>query len=266
MALRVAAVQHDIVWEDRDATLARLQPRLEAAAAAGAGLIVLPETFAVGFSMRTDVTAEPYDGPTATWMGERAAALGAWVGGSVPERAVDGGRPRNVFVLAGPGGERHRYAKRHLFRYGHEDDAFAVGDEPPITVDVGGVRVSPVVCYDLRFGNQLWDQAAATDCFVVVANWPVQRHLHWRALLLARAIEDQCYVVGVNRVGPSGDGVGHLGGSCIIDPRGTYLADAEPQGEVELTLVAEVDPAEVTRVRARFPFLEDRRPGAQPQS
>ncbi len=260
MALRVAAVQHDICWEDRDTTLARLEPRLEAAAASGAGLIVLPETFAVGFSMRTDVTAEAVDGPTATWMGERAAALGAWVAGSVPERPSAGTRPRNVFVLAGPGGERHRYAKRHLFRYGNEDEAFDRGEDGPITVDVGGVRVSPVVCYDLRFGNQMWDQAPDTDCFVVVANWPVKRHLHWRALLLARAIEDQCYVVGVNRVGPSGDGIDHIGGSCMIDPRGAYLADAEPDGAIEVTLVADIDPAEVAAVRTRFPFLEDRRP------
>ena len=257
MTLRVAAVQHDIVWEDRDATLASLEPKLQAAAADGARLVVLPETFAVGFSMHTDATAEPTDGPTVTWMAARAADLGVWVAGSVPERAAGADRPRNVFVLTGPGGERHRYAKRNLFTYGHEDDAFDAGDEA-VTVAVEGVRITPVVCYDLRFGDQLWAQAPHTDCFVVVASWPRKRQGHFRALLLARAIENQCYVVGVNRVGTAGDGIEHVGGSCIIDPVGDHLADAEPLGAAEVTVVADVDPDRVAAVRARFPFLADR--------
>jgi predicted amidohydrolase len=256
--MRVAAVQHDIAWEDRDATLARLEPVLAAAAADGARLAVLPETFAVGFSMRTDVTAEAVDGPTATWMGEQAAALGLWVAGSVPERAAAGARPQNVVVVAGPEGERHRYAKRNLFTYGHEDDAFDAGLEP-VTLVVDGVRITPIVCYDLRFADQMWEQGPGTDCFVVVASWPRQRQPHFRALLFARAIENQCYVVGVNRVGIAGDGTHHVGGSCIVDPKGVALADAEPTGDGEITLVAEVDPAQVAAVRAKYPFLSDRR-------
>lgn len=258
MGLLVAAVQHDIEWEDRDATLARLEPRLAAAAADGAGLAVLAETFAVGFSMRTDITAEAVDGPTATWMGEQARTLGLWVAGSVPERGEAGARPHNVLVLAGPDGQRHRYAKRNLFRYGGEDEGFDAGAES-VSIDVAGVRVTPVVCYDLRFADQLWDQGPTTDCFVVVANWPVQRHAHWRSLLVARAIENQCYVVGVNRVGTAGDGTGHAGGSCIIDPKGVLVADAEPVGDAEVTLLADVDPDQVAAVRAKYPFLADRR-------
>jgi predicted amidohydrolase len=261
--VRVAAVQHDIVWEDRGATLARLEPRLAEAAAEGARLIVLPETFAVGFSMRTERTAEPVDGPTSTWMGEQAARLGAWVAGSVPERSAGAALPQNVLVLAGPEGQRHRYAKRNLFRYGGEDRCFAPGSAP-VTLELGGVRCTPVVCYDLRFGDQMWERARETDCYLVVANWPEQRQHHFRALLLARAIENQAYVVGVNRVGTAGDGVDHVGGSCIIGPRGELLADAEPLGPVEATLVAEVDPAEVARVRAKYPFLDDRSGGDLP--
>jgi predicted amidohydrolase len=255
--VRVAAVQHDIVWEDRDATLARLGPRLADAAAEGARLIVLPETFAVGFSMQTERTSEPADGPTSTWMGDQAERLGAWVAGSVPERRPGAELPQNVLVLAGPDGERHRYAKRNLFRYGGEDRCFAAGDAP-LTVAIDGVRCTPVVCYDLRFGDQMWAEARGTDCYLVVANWPQQRQHHFRALLAARAIENQAYAVGVNRVGSAGDGVDHVGGSCILGPRGELLADAEPLGAVETTLVAEVDPTEVARVRAKYPFLDDR--------
>jgi predicted amidohydrolase len=255
--MRVAAVQHDIVWEDREATLARLAPRLASAAGEGAELLLLAETFAVGFSLRTEVTAEPVDGPTSTWMAEQAAALGAWVGGSVPERAPGAELPQNVFVLAGPRGERVRCAKRHLFRYGGEDRGFAPGDSA-VTVELEGVRCTLVVCYDLRFGDELWERAPDPDCYLVVASWPQQRQHHLRTLLLARAIENQAYVVGVNRVGRSGDGIDHVGGSCIVGPRGELLADAEPLGPVEATLLGEVDPAEVARVRARYPFLEDR--------
>jgi predicted amidohydrolase len=255
--MRVAAVQHDIVWEDRDATLARLEPKLADAAREGARLIVLPETFAVGFSMDTGKTGEPVDGPTAAWMGDQARRLGAWVAGSVPERRAGDELPQNVLVLAGPEGQRHRYAKRNLFRYGGEHECFVPGDAP-VTVDIDGVRCTPAVCYDLRFGDQMWEQARGTDCYLVVANWPKQRQHHFRALLLARAVENQAFVVGVNRVGTAGDGVEHVGGSCIIGPRGEYAADAEPLGDAETTLVAEVDPAEVARVRAKYPFLDDR--------
>ena len=257
MTLRVAAIQHDIAWEDRDATLARLVPMVADAVGQGAQLVVLPETFAVGFSMATDRVAEPADGPTARWLSDQAAAHGIWIGGSVPERAEGEQLPHNVFVLAGPAGERHRYRKRHLFTYGNEHEAFVAGDDL-CTVAIGGVRCSLAVCYDLRFGDQLWAQAPATDCYLVVANWPTQRHHHWRALLLARAIENQAYVVGVNRAGTAGDGTRHSGGSCILAPRGEVLADA---GEAEEILVADVDPEVVAATRERFPFIADRTSG-----
>jgi predicted amidohydrolase len=257
MVLRVAALQHDIAWEDREATFAHLAPLVAEAIGAGARLVVLSETFAVGFSMRTDLTAEAVDGPTAAWLADQATAHGAWVAGSVPERAEGAEHPRNVLVLCGPGGERVRYAKRHPFTYGREDEAYDRGDEL-VTVDVEGVRVSLAVCYDLRFADQFWQQGPATDCFVVVANWPAARQAHWRALLVARAIENQAYVVGVNRVGTAGDGTEHTGGSCIVDPLGNLVADAVEPG-AEVTLMADVDPEVVAATRARWPFLADRR-------
>jgi predicted amidohydrolase len=251
--VKVAAVQHDIVWEDREATLARLAPRVAAAAGEGARLVVLAEMFAVGFSMRTDVVAEERDGPTSSWLREQAASHGAWVCGSVPERAPGAALPSNVFVLAAPDGSVHRYAKRKPFGFGGETDHYAAGDAS-LTVDVEGVRITPFVCYDLRFADLFWERAAGTDLYVVVASWPSPRRHHWRTLLAARAIENQAYVVGVNRVGDGG-GLSYGGDSCAVDPMGEVTM-ATP--DVEDLLVADVDPEVVAATRARFPFLADR--------
>jgi predicted amidohydrolase len=253
-ALRVAAVQTDIVWEDRAANLAALAPKVAAAVAGGARLVVLPEMFAVGFSMRVGAIEEPVDGPTSAWLAEQAAQHGIWIGGSVPERAPGADRPANVFVLVAPDGTRHRYAKRHTFTYHGESDHFAKGDRPTV-VDVDGVRCSLNVCFDLRFADQFWDQAADVDAYLVVANWPMVRELHWSSLLVARAIENQAYVVGVNRVGTAGDGTEHTGATVIVEPRGAVLAAG---GSDEAIVVADLDPAEVARVRAKYPFLADR--------
>jgi predicted amidohydrolase len=260
--VKVAAIQHDIVWEDAAATRAHVEPLVAQAATAGAQLVLLTETFATGFSMETDRTAEPEGGPTSEWLADQAGRHGVWVGGSIPERSGgdgDGdrgeGRPHNTFVLAAPTGEQHRYRKLHPFSFHEEDQHFRAGAER-ITVDVEGMRVTPFVCFDLRFANAFWDMAPATDLYVVVANWPAARRHHWVALLSARAIENQAYVVGVNRVGSSGDGVEHAGDSRIVDPTGELLASA---AEVETVLVADLDPERVAAVRKEFPFFADRR-------
>lgn len=252
--MKVAAVQHDIVWEDREANFARLGPQIAAAAGAGARLVVLTEMFSTGFTLDVDRMAEPVDGPSATFLREQAATHGVWVCGSAPERTEGDDLPHNVLVLAGPDGSVHRYRKIHPFSYAREHERFGAGDAF-VTVEVEGVRVSLFVCYDLRFADEFWALAHDTDLYVVVANWPESRRHHWRSLLVARAIENQAYVVGVNRVG-DGDGFEYSGDSRIVDPLGEVLAAG---ARTEALLVAEVDPAEVTRVRGRFPFLQDRR-------
>jgi predicted amidohydrolase len=257
-AITVAAIQHDIVWEDHDANFARLAPKIADAAAAGARLVLLAELYSTGFSLETARLAEPVDGPSTRFLADQAAEHGVWVGGSLPVRPPGAALPYNRFVLAGPGGERHHYDKRHPFSYGKEDEHYAAGDGL-VTIDVDGVRVSPFVCYDLRFADAFWALAADTDCYVVVANWPAGRRRHWRTLLAARAIENQAYVVGVNRVGPGG-GLEHAGDSAIVGPFGEELAVASDTGDVgeEQTLLAPVDPDHVTAVRAKYPFLRDR--------
>ena len=261
--MRVAAVQHDVVWEDGPATIARLEPLV--GAAAGAGLVVLTEMFPTGFSMKPESVAEPEDGPSTAWLRDQAAALGVWLAGSVPIRPVANepgdaqhvggrGRPVNRFLLAGPNGELEHYDKIHPFSYSGEQEHYAAGSRR-VTFTVEGVRVTPFVCYDLRFADEFWAEAPGTDCYVVVANWPAARRAHWQALLVARAIENQAYVVGVNRVGEGG-GLPYAGDSRIVDPLGEVLAAAAVG---ETILLAEVDPAVVAETRKRYPFLRDRR-------
>jgi len=218
------------------------------------GLAVLCEMFSCGFSLATDDVAEPLDGPSAAFLRDQARANDIWVCGSVPELAEGATVPHNVAILAAPDGRLHRYRKIHPFSYAREDEAYAAGDQF-VTVDVEGCRVSLFVCYDLRFADEFWGLAPTTDCYVVVANWPETRRHHWRSLLVARAIENQAYVVGVNRVG-EGDGLRYVGDSRIVDPLGEVLGSA---AGTEALVVAEVDPAQVTAVRERFPFLADRR-------
>ncbi len=252
--MRVAGVQHDIVWEDPAANFVRLSEMIGTAAGAGADLVVLTEMFSTGFSMDVDRVAEPVDGPSTGFLVEQAAAHRVWVCGSLPERPAGQALPFNRLVLAAPDGAVHRYAKIHPFSYAREHDHYASGSEH-VTVDVDGVRTTLFVCYDLRFADEFWSCASDTDCYVVVANWPASRREHWRTLLRARAIENQAYVVGVNRVGRGGK-LDYVGDSMIVDPLGEVLAEATGD---EAIVIAEVDPDVVASVRARFPFLADRR-------
>ena len=251
--MKVAVVQHDIVWEDKEANFARLGPMIQTAASAGARLVVLSETFSTGFSMNTGLTAEPEGGPSSQFLVAQAAAHGVWVCGSCPEAAHEGEPPFNTLVLAGPDGTVHRYRKIHRFAYGGEDRAFSAGTGR-ITVDVEGLQISLFVCYDLRFADEWWAVAPDTDAYVCVANWPDARRRHWQVLLRARAIENQAYVVGCNRVG-SGGPLDYAGDSAIIDPLGEVLAAG---ARIETLLVADVTADRVAEVRSALPFLADR--------
>jgi predicted amidohydrolase len=240
--LRVGAVQHDIVWHDRGANFERLAPMVASAVAAGAGLVLLTETFSTGFSFLAEV----------------AGAHGVWVGGSCPEvdpaAPPDDQRPSNTFVLAGPDGTTHRYRKIHPFSHADEERYVRAGTEH-VTVCVAGLRLSLFVCYDLRFADEFWVRAHDTDAYLVAANWPMKRRLHWSALLRARAIENQAYVVGVNR-GGSGGGLEYSGDSAVIDPLGAELVTASLG---ETILLADLDTDHVADTRDHFRFLQDRR-------
>ncbi|MDP9460775.1 MAG: carbon-nitrogen family hydrolase [Actinomycetota bacterium] len=252
--MRIAAVQHDIVWEDREANFERLAPQVRRAVGAGAELVLLTETFSTGFSMTPGI-GEPEDGPSARFLAAQAAEHGVWVGGSCPEIAADGELPYNSFVLAGPDGSTHRYRKLNPFTHGGERERFRAGADP-VTLDIDGLRITPFICYDLRFADVFWRAAPETDVYLVPANWPAARRQHWQTLLAARAIENQAYVVGCNRVGTAGDGTQHSGDSRIVSPMGELLATA---AGVETIVLADVDAAEVRATRDRLRFLADRR-------
>lgn len=263
--MKIAVVQHDIAWCDREANFARLARFIERAGANDADLVMLSETFSTGFAVEDERFAEPESGPSSQFLHDMAVTHGLWVGGSCPEVPADSdasadsrtnvdARPANTFVLAGPDGTVHRYRKIHPFTFGGEDRHVRPGDEL-VTVDIDGIRISMFVCYDLRFSDEFWNVARETDLYLVPANWPASRREHWMTLLRARAIENQAYVVGCNRVGEGG-GLVYSGDSCIIGPFGEELAVAL---DGETILYSDVSAADVAKTRDRFRFLQDRR-------
>ena len=253
--MRIALVQMDLAWEDVPENHRRAARLLEEAAAGGARLALLPEMFSTGFSMDSRRIAQPPGGPSESFLREQSARLDLWILASVPEAGEPS--PRNMALLVSPDGSVVRYAKIHPFSYAGEDRVYTAGDRV-VTAEIEGMRVTPLVCYDLRFPEPFRTAADETDLFAVVANWPDQRREHWRALLRARAIENQAYVAGVNRAG-DGNGLHYAGDSAAIAPLGETIVEADDREQV---LFADVDPGVVRKLRSRFPALDDRRPSA----
>jgi predicted amidohydrolase len=254
--MRVALVQHDVAFEEPATTCGHLAPLVEAATRQGAQLVVLTEMFASGYSMAAEKVAEPATGGVgARFLLDMAAATGAAVCGSLPMRRDGGSLPVNRFICAFPDGTTVGYNKVHPFSYAGEDEHYGAGTSVS-TFHWDGTALTPFVCYDLRFADLFWALATSTDCYLVVANWPSTRQAHFRALAVARAIENQAYVLATNRVG-TGGGVDYAGGTIAVGPLGEVVAEA---GEGEETLIVDVSAARVEEVRAAYPFLRDRRP------
>jgi predicted amidohydrolase len=245
----------NIAWEDVSENHRRAAKMLAEAASGGARLAVLPEMFNTGFSMDSRRIAQPPGGPSEAFLRDQTAMHDLWILASIPEAGEPA--PRNMALLVSPQGSVTRYAKIHPFSYAGEHEHYAAGDRV-VTAEVEGVRVTPFVCYDLRFPEPFRAAAAETDLFAVVANWPDERREHWRTLLRARAIENQAYVAGVNRVGDGGR-LHYAGDSAGITPLGETLAEGH---EREQVLFFDVEPEAVRKLRARFPALNDRRPNA----
>jgi predicted amidohydrolase len=253
--VKVALVQHDVVFEDPAASCGHLAPLVEGAARRDAQLVVLTEMFATGFSMAAERVSEPENGGLgARFLLDMAATTGAAVCGSLPVQEKSS-RPVNRFLCAFPDGRIFSYDKVHPFSYGGEDKHYGAGSSVS-TFQWEGTAVTPFVCYDLRFADLFWAVATSTDCYLVVANWPSSRQGHFRALAVARAIENQAYVLATNRVG-SGGGLDYAGGTIAVGPFGEVLAEA---GGGEDTLLVDVSAATVREVREAYPFLADRRP------
>ena len=256
-SLAVAGLQLDIAWEDPAENFRRAEALAARAAAAGARLLVLPEMFNTGFSMAAERVAT-HAAATRDFLANLARRHGTWVlaGYAEPAGGEAAPRPRNACALLRPdGSEALRYHKIHPFSLAGEDQHFSGGTALP-TAEVEGVRVTALICYDLRFPEPFRAAATDTDLFVVVANWPDRRVQAWSTLLAARAIENQAYVLGVNRVG-EGDGLAHSGRSALHNPMGELEASLANQAGL---LLGTVEPAQVAEARQRFSFLADRRP------
>jgi predicted amidohydrolase len=253
--MKIAALQMDIVWHDREANFKKAYAMAVEAKTAGADLLILPETFSTGFSMDPAFTAETLDGPTPDFLRSLARDLKiAVIGGFILKQS--GSKPHNVsLAIDRRGTDLALYAKIHLVGILGETAAHSPGSAPMI-FQYEDVRIGSFICYDLRFPELFAPLAERCDLMVVIASWPEMRQKHWDLLLQARAIESQCYVVGVNRVG-SGGGYIFQGGSAIINPQGETLAHGADR---ETLVLAAVEPAQVAEVRSNLPFLKDRRP------
>jgi omega-amidase len=214
--LTVCLVQPDLQWENPAANLEQLDRMLEKIVP-DTGLVILPETFSTGFTMNSEEFAEEEGGAVLGWMRRKAEEKNVYLTGSLIFR--EGGKVCNRLFWILPDGEIGGfYDKRHLFRMGREDQYFQPGVARKVFT-IGSFRLMPQICYDLRFPVFARNRNDY-DILFYVANWPARRHPVWETLLKARAIENQAYVLGVSRVGEDGEGVDHLGGSCVVDPGG----------------------------------------------
>lgn len=247
---RCALVQADTRWADPAANRVHLAELMDQAP--GCDLYVLPETCTTGFLGDRERLAEPLAGTDLEWLSAQAAERQAAIACSVV--AVDDGRVCNRFVLARADGSRTVYDKRHLFRFGGEDQRYSPGARR-VRAELLGRRVDLQICYDLRF--PVWCRNdVGFEVQLFVANWPSPRAEHWRCLLRARAIENQCFVLGVNRCGSDGLGLDYPGSSGAWGPLGEPLVG--PLDDREQVAEVELDFAMLSEVRERFPFLSDR--------
>lgn len=246
--MRVTILQRDIAWASPDLNIKRIDEAIESNA--GADLYVLPEMFSTGFCTEPRGIAECADGGSLAWMKRKAKAIDAAIAGSVA--VEEDGRFYNRFYFVKPDGEVTAYDKHHLFTYGGEHLRFTPGRERKV-VEFRGVRIMLQICYDLRF--PVWVRNRGDyDMILYVASWPTPRINAWSSLLVARAIENQCYVVGVNRVGED-PSCQYCGGSVVIDPYGKHIASCEDGREMEVS--AEIDMEALRVFREKFPVLLD---------
>lgn len=256
--LNVTLIQASFHWENKELNLKRFEELIHNSHQTD--VIVLPEMFATGFSMNAKVLAEPFPGPTAKWMQRMAKLKQAAICGTVITEMND--RYYNRLIWAQPTGEFLYYDKRHLFSFANEHDHYSPGTERLI-VEYKGWRICPLICYDLRF--PVWSRNSSLDgrildfeydLLIYTANWPEARRKPWTTLLEARAHENQAYVVGVNRVGPDGNGINHTGDSAAFSPKGELLTDITPSAEKSETVA--LSWSDLSEFRQRFSAWKDK--------
>lgn len=255
--LTITTIQTSLHWENKAANLLMLEEKINSIGQR-TELVILPEMFSTGFSMNPAALAESMNGPTVDWMKRISHTHRVILVGSLI--IEEDGKYFNRLIWMMPNGEWGAYNKRHLFGFAEEDKHYHPG-QTRLIASVKGWRINLQVCYDLRFPvwarqqmNPSASDPAEYDVLVYVANWPQRRSHAWKTLLCARAIENQCYVVGVNRVGTDGKDVYHSGNSLIIDPLGEVLYHMADEEDVfTITLQREL----LEEIRGKFPFLRD---------
>ena len=245
--LKISIIQPDIIWENINANLEKYSALIDGIETTD--VIILPEMFTTGFSMNPEVLKEKMDEVSVSWMKKTANNKNASVVGSLI--IEENGKIFNRAVWVFPDGKTEFYDKRHLFKMGQEHLHYASGDEKMV-VEFRGWKFCPLICYDLRF--PVWSRNVENyDVLIYMANWPSPRHHHWKALLVARAVENQSYCIGVNRTGIDEAGLNYSGDSGIISPAGV----AEFLGENETIKTFEISYSGVQDYRIKLPFLRD---------
>lgn len=249
--IRVTIVQSDIVWHNISANIKAFDQKIESIDQP-TDLIILPEMFTTGFSMSAPIYAEAMDGSSVAWMRQKARGQDAAVMGSLIIR--EGGSYYNRLICMYPDGTYDKYDKRHLFAMAHEDEYYSQGQELLI-FSYRGWKICPLVCYDLRFPVWSRNVDLAYDLLIYIASWPNKRAYDWNTLLKARAIENQSYVIGVNRVGTDGNGHEYNGDSCVIDPGWRKTLFHHEQSEIVHTSILSKN--QLSEVREKLPFSRD---------
>jgi len=252
--LTITTIQTNLLWEEKSANLRLLEEKI-AAIENKTEIVILPEMFTTGFSMNPSAFAETMDGETVEWMKRVSKENGIVLTGSL--MIEEEGKYYNRLIWMLPNGEFGYYNKRHLFAYGEEDKHYTAGNKRLIA-SVKGWKINLQVCYDLRFPvwarQQSSEIAPEYDLLIYVANWPERRSHAWKTLLCARAIENQCYVVGVNRVGTDGNNIYHSGNSLVIDPLGQVLYHMADEEDINTITLFK---AKLDETREKFPFWKD---------
>jgi len=252
--ITITGIQTDLFWEDKKANLEMLEKKINSIKEK-TEIIVLPEMFSTGFSMQPEKLAETMEGETVQWMKRIATEKKIILTGSAI--IEDGGHYYNRLIWMLPNGEYGTYDKRHRFAYADEDEHYTAGTKRLIA-SVKGWKINLLVCYDLRF--PVWARQTTPqdglefDVLIYVANWPESRVHAWKTLLTARAIENQCYVAGINRTGNDGKGIHYTGESMIIDAMGQALYHKKDEEDI---FTVTLDKEHLSSVREKFPFWKD---------
>lgn len=251
MSLTFTLIQTDLFWEDKKANLLMLEEKI-LNLKDKTQIVVLPEMFSTGFSMLPNLFAETMQGYTIDWMKRIASTQKIILTGSV--MIEEEGNYYNRLIWMMPNGQFGYYDKRHCFAYANEDKHYTAGKTKTIA-QVNGWKINLQICYDLRFPVWVRQQKNNLyDAIIYVANWPERRSTAWKSLLVARAIENQCYVIAVNRVGKDGNDIEHSGDSMVINPLGEILYQ---KNNVEDIFTITIDKNTVEEVRNKFPFWKD---------